>query len=107
MTTTEFAELAKLCRDPNLLGSNLLSMAKTLSDHSTPNSKQTQCCMCADQYRYLYVPLYVFLALDICMALHLKFMILFKYYVLNISTVLYIFNIFITQKMIYPSKWSF
>ena len=39
MTTAEFAELAKLCRDPNVLGGNLLSMAKTLSDHPTPQSK--------------------------------------------------------------------
>ena len=30
MTTAEFAELAKFCRDPNVLGGNLLSKAKTL-----------------------------------------------------------------------------
>ena len=39
MTSAEFGELVKLCRDPNLLGSNLLSMAKTLSVHPTTQSE--------------------------------------------------------------------
>ena len=40
MTSTEFAELAKLCQDQSALGSNLLSMAKSLSDQPSPQSKK-------------------------------------------------------------------
>ena len=39
MTSTEFAELAKLCQDQSALGSNLLSMAKSLSDQPSTRSK--------------------------------------------------------------------
>ena len=39
MTSTEFAELAKLCQDQSALGSNLLSMAKSLSDQPSLQSK--------------------------------------------------------------------
>ena len=39
MTSTEFAELAKLCQDQSARGSNLLSMAKSLSDQPSPQSE--------------------------------------------------------------------
>ena len=39
MTSTEFAELAKLCQDQNILGYNLLSMAKALSDQLSTHSE--------------------------------------------------------------------
>ena len=47
MTSTEFAELAKLCQDQNTLGNNLLSMAKALSDQHSPQSEisRFQCCI--------------------------------------------------------------
>ena len=41
MTSTEFAELAKLCQDQSALGSNLLSMAKSLSDQPSLQSKSS------------------------------------------------------------------
>ena len=39
MTSTEFAELAKLCQDQNILGHNLLSMTKALSDQLSTHSE--------------------------------------------------------------------
>ena len=42
MTSTEFAELAKLCQDQNILGCNL-SMAKALSYQLSTHSELLRC----------------------------------------------------------------
>ena len=43
MTSTEFAELAKLCQDQNILGDNLLSMARALLDQLSIHSESVRC----------------------------------------------------------------
>ena len=43
MTSTEFAELAKLCQDQNTLGYNLLSMAKGLADQLSTHGEFIWC----------------------------------------------------------------